>query len=74
MKTIVLACAAITLCCASITLTVTARADSPDPDVVCGMYQAGVPPAQIPDDVLRNNPRYNSPTLPFRVFQDLQDC
>ncbi|HSS25654.1 MAG TPA: hypothetical protein VLL82_14935 [Mycobacterium sp.] len=45
----------------------------PDPAVVGGMYDAGVPPAEIPHDVIRNNPRLGSPTLPWQVFRDLQN-
>jgi hypothetical protein len=53
----------------------TARADDgdPDPALVGGMYDAGVPPAQIPEDLLRNNPRLNGPTFPYKVFRDLQN-
>jgi hypothetical protein len=53
-----------------------AHADDPDPNpaVVCGMYDAGVPPGQIPDDLRRNDARVNSPYLPYKVFQDLQNC
>lgn len=45
----------------------------PDPNVVGGMFDAGVPPAEIPHDVIRNDPRVNSPTLPWQVFRDLQN-
>jgi hypothetical protein len=64
---------------ASITLAAPARADDDDPDTtqaqeVCGAYNLGVPPGDIAGDLRRNNPRVNSPTLPYKVFQDLQDC
>jgi hypothetical protein len=53
----------------------TVKADpDPNPAVVCGMYDAGVPPGQIPDDLRRNNPQLNGPRLPYKVFQDLQNC
>jgi hypothetical protein len=72
-----LVCAAITLVCAAVATSAAARADGdnpgPDPNVVRGMYDAGVPPAEIPHDIIRNNPRLNSPTLPYQVFRDLQD-
>jgi hypothetical protein len=52
-----------------------AKADpDPNPAVVCGMFDAGVPPGQIPDDLRRNSPQLNGPRLPYKVFQDLQDC
>jgi hypothetical protein len=41
---------------------------------VCGAFNLGVPSAEIPDDLRRNNPRINSPTLPYQVFRDLQNC
>jgi hypothetical protein len=75
MKTrILIACAAILLAACNCPK---AHADDgnqgPDPNVVRGMYDAGVPPAEIPHDVIRNNPRVNSPTLPYQIFRDLQD-
>lgn len=52
-----------------------AKADpDPDPALVCGMFDAGVPPGQIPDDLRRNSPQLNGPRLPYKVFQDLQNC
>jgi hypothetical protein len=69
------ACAAVTLACAAITTSAAAGADpEPDPDVVCGMYDGGVPPAQIPDRVIQNQPRDNSPRLNWHVLHDLQNC
>jgi hypothetical protein len=69
---------AIIIGCIGVTASVAiAHADDgnqgPDPNVVRGMYDAGVPPAEIPHDVIRNNPRVNSPTLPYQIFRDLQD-
>jgi hypothetical protein len=51
--------------------------DDDDPGTaqeVCGAFNLGVPSAEIPDDLRRNNPRINSPTLPYQVFRDLQNC
>lgn len=80
MRTRILTCAAI-MTAASITLCGTAKADDddtddpgPHPSVVCGMYDAGIPPGDIAGDLRRNQPRVNSPTLPYRVFQQIQDC
>ena len=80
-KLIAQLCAVIMLACVvTIMLAAVVKADDDDDSdagqstVVCGMYDAGVPPAQIPDDLRRNNPRVNNPTLPYQVFHDLQNC
>jgi hypothetical protein len=44
-----------------------------DPDV-CAASRFGEDPATITHQLIRGDPRVNGPGLPYRVFQDLNDC